>query len=257
MLTAGQRINVLSRTDDPWEILKACGAYYCCPKDAFGKRLGPLVGYAGTYESDKHWVGDAYVNFAQVERYPRNILQFFVRGLSDALDERGIEGVNVICGAFMGGIAVATCLAYEWDYACIYPEKKVIALATAGGREQSEMVFGRHEVEAGERVLIVDDVLNNFSTTAQLVSLIREQGGIIIGIAGILNRSPIVDTEFVLPDGTVLPVVSFIHRQIPEYRQDDPAVVEDVARGNVVWKPKPRKEWARLMAAVEAANFAL
>jgi len=37
---------------DHLEILRRCGGYYGCPKDAAGKRLGPLVGYAGKYDNE-------------------------------------------------------------------------------------------------------------------------------------------------------------------------------------------------------------
>lgn len=256
MLTRRQRQEILDLSrDEPLEVLKACGGYYRCPRDASGKRLGPLVGYAGTYEPGKHWVGDEYANFAKAERYPSDILAYFVHGLEVALHDRVIRDVDVVCGGFMGGIATAELLAFALACGFVYPEKKVTVLADAGGREKSVVLFGRHEIAEGERVLVVEDVFNNFSTTAQLAELIREHGGIVVGVAGLLNRSSTVDVTYTLPDGTVLPVANFIRRPIPEYRQDDPAVEEDIKRGNVVWEPKPRDTWPRLMAAMEAATI--
>jgi hypothetical protein len=46
-----------------------------------------------------------------------------------------------------------------------------------------------------------------------------------------------------------IPVVSIVRLPINEYKQDDPAVAEDIAKGNVAWKPKP--EWDRLMMAMD------
>jgi hypothetical protein len=41
---------------------------------------------------------------------------------------------------------------------------------------------------------------------------------------------------------------------IAEWVQEDPAVAGDVARGNVVWNPKNKDEWHRLMRAMEDAK---
>jgi hypothetical protein len=58
----------------PLDLARMCGGYYECPKSPDGKRLGPLVGYAGRDELGRQYVGDIYVNFAQVERYGRALL---------------------------------------------------------------------------------------------------------------------------------------------------------------------------------------
>ena len=47
------------------EVLSSVRGYYKCPKDRSGKRLGPLVAYAGRDENNKQYVGDEYVNFAK------------------------------------------------------------------------------------------------------------------------------------------------------------------------------------------------
>jgi orotate phosphoribosyltransferase len=130
----------------------------------------------------------------------------------------------------------------------------ITALKTSTSREQSELVFSRHDVEKGDRCVIVEDVCNNFSTTGKFVKLINSRGGIVVAIACFLNRSPNVDREYCLSlegEAKVLqiPVISLVRKVINEWKQDDPAVAEDIAKGNVVWKPKD--EWARLMEAME------
>ncbi|MBL7058230.1 hypothetical protein ISS03_02730, partial [Patescibacteria group bacterium] len=94
----------------------------------------------------------------------------------------------------------------------------------------------------GDRVIIVEDLCNNFSTTSKLVNLIETLGGVVVGIACILNRSP----------GHIwfeLPVMSVIHKPLPQYKQDDPEVAHLVRDGNVVWKPK--HEWSKILAAMQ------
>lgn len=56
------------REKNPLAVLKALDGYYECPKDTAGKRLGPLVGYAGRDNLGRQYVGDIYANFAVAER---------------------------------------------------------------------------------------------------------------------------------------------------------------------------------------------
>ena len=111
------------------------------------------------------------------------------------------------------------------------------------------MVFSRHEPERGERWFVVEDVCNNFSTTAKLVDQIEGYGAEVAGILCFLNRSLTVAETYEPRPGLVLPVVAVVRKPFGQFAQDDAAVAEDVGRLNVVWSPK--KEWPRLAAAME------
>jgi len=237
---------------DHLETLRRCGGYYCCPKDEQGKRLGPLVGYAGKYVandgSEEQWVGDVYANFAMAEVYP-HVLFHFAQQMATGRTLL-MDSIDVFCGAPLGGYSFADKLGFAFNRRVIKAEKKVTALATANAREQSTVIFGRHGVKPGDCVAIVEDVCNNFSTTDKLISLIEKSGGHVVAIICLLNRSLAVDEHYT-PVGAsaAIPVASLVRLPILEYRQDDPAVSDDVARGNVIWKPKDN--WAPLMAAME------
>lgn len=245
-LTVPQVLKFLDATpDDALAVLRALGGYYACPKDADGKRLGPLVGYAGTYDGPDgaklHYVGDIYADFAMVERYGVVMLRW-------AYDlKRRLPKCDVVCGAPIGGMSFAQFLALESGKTYVFPEKLVTEAKTADRREKASLVWGRHTVEPGQKVLLVEDVANNFSTTDELIRLVVSQGAEVAGLACLQNRSPTVETEFVVSNLTV-PVIALVRKQIPQYKQDDPDVAADVAKGNVVWKPKT--EWARLEAAM-------
>ena len=143
-----------------------------------------------------------------------------------------------------GGKALAVAMATISGKGYLFPEKKTIALKTENSREVTEVVFDRHSLQCGEVWWIVEDVCNNFSTTERLINLIAAEGKARVGgIVCFLNRSLAVDENF---DG--LPVISLVRKPIDEYRQDDPAVRDDIARGNVVWKPKG--EWHKLEEAM-------
>jgi orotate phosphoribosyltransferase len=122
-----------------------------------------------------------------------------------------------------------------------------------GERPKARLQFGRHDIRSGDQVVIVEDVCNNFSTTAQLIREIRTAGGTVIGIACFLNRSTDVRTKF-LEDSIAYPVFAVWDEPIPQYKQDDPFVASDIAAKNVAWRPK--HEFGRLQEAMQKAEAA-
>ena len=232
--------------DDHLATLRSCGGYYVCPKSADGKRLGPLVGYAGKYSADDgsmhHFVGDVYYNFASAEQYSM-VLEWFARALAKCIK----ASVDVFDGSPMGGIFLTGALGRATGIRTIFAEKKVTAVATEGKREESRLVIERHEIWPNDRVAIVEDVCNNFSTTNEQIKLITGLGGKVTGVVCFLNRS----SHTVVPE-TEIPVWSLLHIPTVQYRQSDPAVIADIKTGNVVWEPKPN--WPVLAEAMEVAS---
>lgn len=239
-------------------ILHYLGGYYECPRGPNGERLGPVVGYAGKYMahdgSKKQFVGDIYANCAVLEGYPPALYYLATGQIRERL-LLVVPKIDVFCGAPLGGYSFAEMLGLVFNRRAVKAEKKVIAVATADSREQSMLVFGRHQLKKGDKVVVTEDVANNFSTTNKLIELVSQAGAEVIAIACLLNRSPDVN-DFYVSRGVVeiapLPVISFLRKPIPEYRQDDPAVAEDVERGNISWKPKD--DWPRLMEAMKSAK---
>ncbi len=231
---------IMLYSDDPLRILAECGGFYDCPKDENGKRLGPLVGYAGTYGPDsEHYVGNAYADFAAAEQYPA-VMQHYAKSLclTQAFVSVGVSSpATTVCGAPMGGLSIANMIALTYGYRYTYMEKKVVELASKGCREKSKLVFGRHMPVAGERVALAEDVTNNLSTADQMIALLREAGCHVVAIISLLNRSTSFDTFYETGDVRI-PIISLVRKKIDQYKQDDPAVAADIASGNVVWKPK-------------------
>jgi adenine/guanine phosphoribosyltransferase-like PRPP-binding protein len=230
--------------EEPLKILQELGGFYQCPTNAAGQRLGPLVGYAGKDGQGRQFVGDIYANFAKAEEWPK-VLQHFATLLGFRCPV--FSEVDVFCGAPMGGLAFATVLSLVYGHRYTFMEKKIAAVASETSREKSNLELSRHEILSGERVIIVEDVTNNFSTTGIMCQLINQAGGIPIAIVSMLNRSNPTLTEFSFVSASI-PVVSLVTQPIAQYQQDDPAVAADIQAGNVVWKPK--NDWGRLMAAM-------
>jgi len=235
--------------DNPLAILAALGGFYECPKNG-DMRLGPLVGYAGKYDAGNgtflQFVGDVYANFSKAEQFPlvmRHFATMLWRRETDLL-----SSADIICGPQMGGVAIAMMLAYETGSEFAYIEKDVKQLATETLREQADLKFIRHTINAGQKVVIAEDVLNNFSTAKDTIAMIEEAGGEVIGIAGLLNRSATIIDEFDYY-GRKIPVVSLVYKPFEQYRQDDPFVAADMEAQNVVLKPK--NNWEKLADAMK------
>jgi len=227
---------------DAYQILKDCNALYESPKDENGKYIGPLVAYAGMDENGKNFVGFHYVNIAQAEQ------EYLPRiELSKIMAEKITQAVGKpdrLIAAPMGGIVFAASTANFLETHVSFFEKKVNKLADVENntREESELVYKRHNLESGEKVIIFEDLCNNFSTTEKMIETLKSMGAEVIAIACIFNRSN--------KDGFMgIPVVSVLHIPIPEYKQDDPTVKDIVESGNIVLSPK--KEWPRLKSAMK------
>ncbi|MFA5163447.1 MAG: orotidine 5'-phosphate decarboxylase / HUMPS family protein [Patescibacteria group bacterium] len=239
---------------DPLLTLKNCQGYYCSPKDKVGNFIGPLVAYAGTYEDEsgqkKNKVGFEYFNFAKAEEIPL-VRDYFARIIVDSLKREGIVP-SLVIGAPMGGILLAGDIARHLNCRSIFAEKKVVALADPdkGIKEKSEQIIDRHDILPGDRVLIVEDICNNFSTTDKLATLIQSRGAEVVAIACAFNRSGqkdvVVGAGASLP---VLPVISACFVSADQFCQNDDRVASLVAAGKIVWRPK--QEWSVLKQAME------
>jgi len=248
-------MTAISDLPGPLKILYDCRGFYQCPKDANGKRLGPLVGYAGRDSQGCQKVGDVYANWAAAEKFPHQY-KALARDLFSKIHQATKPSARVFCGMPMGGLSIANLLALQSTArACryIYMEKKVTAPAAPGAREKSQLVWGRHCANLGDQVIIVEDVCNNFSTTHLAIDLIQNTGAEVTAIACLLNRSTNHQHEY-LParGGTSIPIISLVYLPFDQWRQTDDAVVNDIAAGNIV--PKPKNEWDKLMEAMEQAS---
>lgn len=235
---------------NPLDVLKECGGCYESPRDKQGKILGPLVAYAGKYKdgagNEKQYVGPDYFNFAKAEQSPE-ICRFFAGAIIDNTTKKAQEGLlsipDVVVGMPMGGIILATYVGMLINCRVIFAEKKVISLADPGKglKEVSELVINRHEINTDDNVAIVEDVCNNFSTTEKAEQLIADADANFFGIFCAVNRSK---TE----EWNGYDVFSSIFRPSEQYRQEDLAIADLIARGKIVWKPK--QEWGTLKAAM-------
>lgn len=245
---------IVQYQSDPLGLLRALGGWYECPKDPkTGKRLGPLVGYAVRDSEGNQYVADAYANFALAEEWPHVIRHWAVQlsGMLNRMVSSGeIKRPTVFVGAPEGGKSLAMILAFLLDARFAYPDK-VRGPEPHTGREATRLVFSRHGINAGDRVVIVEDVTNHFSTVQAILDQVAIAGGHTVAIAAVLNRSSEIDNELATAYGRVR-VLSLVRQSLPAWQQKDPQVADHVATGNVIFSPK--LEWPQLMDAMKEAG---
>ena len=222
---------------------KRCGAVYICPKDSSGKRLGPLVVYAGKDPQDRNLVGDMYFNFRKIEEYQLVVMAFAEAAYRKLRDLRLLGSFDTICGIPNGGRTFGQALALVADKRFVYADKKPKP-TEAGKKQEYSWDLSQFTFKPGERVAIAEDVFNNFQNTDSTLAQILNTGAKIELLVGALNRSPVYSTVY-----KGLPVVASIQEVYPEYRQDDPEVIEDIAAGKLELEVK--KNWAALCAIMQ------
>ncbi len=90
------------------------------------------------------------------------------------------KDVQVVAGPTTGGIIIAYEVARQLGVRGIFAEKE-------GANDRA---FRRgFNIQPGERVLIVDDILTTGGSVNQVVSAVKQLGGNIIGVAVLVDRS--------------------------------------------------------------------
>ncbi|MFZ4632115.1 MAG: orotidine 5'-phosphate decarboxylase / HUMPS family protein [Patescibacteria group bacterium] len=231
-------------TSEPLDVLKRFAAYYISPKDEAGNFVGPLVAYAGDYffapgQAAHNYVGFEYFNFAKVESRADS-RNYFASKIIAELYAVGLEEYSeVFLGAPMGGIMLATEIGGILNKKTIFAEKKVVVAASGSQKEVSEQVIKRHDLNSEDRVVIVEDVCNNFSTTAKLKVEIEKHGGFLKAIVCAINRSGVNEWNGI-------PVISALFIPTQQFTQEANEVVEFISRGEISWNPK--QDWESLIA---------
>jgi len=89
------------------------------------------------------------------------------------------QEIQVVAGPTTGGIILAFETARQLGVRGIFAEKEGNGRAFRRG----------FSINSGERVLIVDDILTTGNSTRQVMAAVTKQGGIVIGIGVLVDRS--------------------------------------------------------------------
>ncbi len=112
----------------------------------------------------------------QVLQYP-NYTEQHCHKISTHFQKHGIQ---VVAGPTTGGIILAFEVARQLGVRGIFAEKE------SGGERAFKRGFS---ISPGERVLIVDDILTTGNSIREVIAAVTKQGGIVIGIGVLVDRS--------------------------------------------------------------------
>jgi len=140
--------------------------------DIFEKTGAMLSGHF-LLTSGRH--SDKYFQCAMVLQHPRHC-----RALCRELAARfASEGVETVVGPAMGGIVMAYEAASALEVRSLFTE-----------RENGKMALRRgFTISPGERVLVVEDVVTTGGSVKEVIQLIRELGGTVVGAGVLVDRS--------------------------------------------------------------------
>jgi orotate phosphoribosyltransferase len=116
-----------------------------------------------------------YMQCAQVLQYPE-----YTEKLAAHIAEK-FAGVQIDCviGPAMGGIIVAYEVARQLKMPGIFCEREAGKMALRRG----------FKIEAGQRVLVVEDVITTGGSVVEVIDIVRQSGGEVVGVGVLVDRS--------------------------------------------------------------------
>lgn len=116
-----------------------------------------------------------YMQCAQVLKYP-DLTEQLARHLAEAFQE---DQVDLVVGPAMGGIIVAYEVARNLGVPGIFTE-----------RQDGKMSLRRgFTIPKGQRVLVVEDVVTTGGSVQEVMQVVDEAGGTVIGVGVLVDRS--------------------------------------------------------------------
>lgn len=116
-----------------------------------------------------------YLQCAILFQYPE-ISEKFAKALAEKFRNKKID---LVASPAIGGIILGYEVARVLKVRAIFAE-----------RENGEMKFRRgFKVNKGEKVLIVEDVITTGGSVKEVINLVKEQGGEVVGVGTIAERS--------------------------------------------------------------------
>lgn len=152
-----------------------------------------------------------YMQCAQVLQYPQ-----YASVLCDALAEKfkGTQ-VDLVVGPAMGGIIVAYEVGRALGVKTLFTERENGAMALRRG----------FAINPGEKVLVVEDVVTTGGSVKEVIDVVREKGGEVVGVGVLVDRSN-GKVDFGVPTESILKmeIQSYDPEECPLCKQGLPVV---------------------------------
>jgi orotate phosphoribosyltransferase len=184
---------------------------------AITHRVEQLFRDAGAYR-DGHFLlksgrhGDAYVEKFQVLQDPAATSELCALWAARVRDRDGAPLVDLVAGPTTGGIILAFETARQLGVRSIFAEE----VRGADGATRREFRRG-FRIEAGERVLLVDDILTTGGSLLAMIPAVEAAGGEIVECHVLVDRSGGRATLTSAATGRTYPLRSLWQLDLPTY----------------------------------------
>jgi orotate phosphoribosyltransferase len=169
------------------------------------KKTGALM--EGHFELSSGLHSPNYVQCAKILQFPQYAHRL-CQTLAEKVKDRNID---VVIGPAIGGVIVSFLLGFYLNKRSIFVERKNEQLLLRRG----------FEIRAGEKILIVEDVITTGGTILEIVDLIKENEAVPHSLCALINRSGS------LREIGGLDIVCLLSMDIPTYRKGDCPLCKD------------------------------
>ncbi len=118
---------------------------------------------------------EKYLQCALVLQHP-DVAEKLARGLAGKFSK---DTIDVVVGPALGGVTFAYEVARALGVRGLFTE-----------REEGVMTLRRgFSIAAGEKVLVVEDVVTTGKSTNEVIDVVKAGGGIVVGVGSVIDRS--------------------------------------------------------------------
>lgn len=118
---------------------------------------------------------DRYIQCARVLMEP-NYTAALCGHLAESFKD---EAVDLVVGPAMGGIVISYEMARQLGVPSLFTE-----------RVDGKMTLRRNfTIEPGQKVLVVEDVVTTGGSVKEVIDIVKENGGVVVGVALLVDRS--------------------------------------------------------------------
>ena len=125
-----------------------------------------------------------YVNKDAIYMYPRKI-SLLCREIAKQFAEDNIE---VVVAPALGGIVLTQWVAYHLSK---ITGRNVLAIYAEKDEGGFVIKRGYEKFISGKNILVVEDIFTTGGSVKKVVDLVRSMGGIVVGVAGLVNRGKV------------------------------------------------------------------
>ncbi len=183
--------------------------------DLFNKNKALLTGH---FKLSSGLHSKNYLQCALILQYP-DIAEALSREIAGRFSK---EKIDLVIGPALGGVTFAYELARVFKVRGLFTE-----------RQEGAMVLRRgFSISPGEKVLVAEDVITTGGSTKEVIDVVKNLGGIVVGVASIIDRSS-------APVDFGVKFVSLARINVETFKEEDcPLCKADIP----VTKPGSRKQ---------------